>query len=94
MRSRSGYEETDHQNYHRIALAFDSDRVLAGLVLNKYPDFKVGLVTSLDHSMWFHVPLEAGKWYLHDNQLQNTVDGRTLNSSRYSIAIIMWQSQV
>lgn len=83
IRGLKAYKDTDHQNYHRIALAYASDMMLSGMVLNLYPKFKVGLVTSLDHSMWFHVPVDSEKWYLHDCELRDSMDGRTLNSSRY-----------
>ena len=79
MRGQGTYEESDHQNFHRIALAYASDLSLANLVLNVYPEFAVGLMTSLDHSMWFHESVDAGQWFLFCSELDHSTDGRPLS---------------
>ena len=83
MKTRNTFTETDHQNYHRIAMAYASDFFLAGMVRLMYPKFEAGLITSLDHSMWFHRPVDSNKWYLHVADVKDSMDGRALNGLRY-----------
>ena len=90
MKGNGTYGESDHQNCHRIAIAYASDMSLARLVMKLYPRFKPGLITSLDHSMWFHSNVQADKWYLYACELEHSMDGKALNSSRY---ILQWTSQ-
>ncbi len=84
IRGQGTYEETEHQNYHRIALVYASDLLMTGLVLNLYPKFVVGLQTSLDHSVWFHEPVNSQRWHFHHAEVEQSVDGKILNSQRYS----------
>ena len=82
IRGSGAYDVTEHQNYHRIALAYASDMVMAGLVLNLYPNFVAGLKTSLDHSMWFHESVDSKRWYLYCSELEHSVNGKMLNAQR------------
>ena len=83
MRGRGTYDDTEHQNLHRIALAYTSDMAMARIVLNLYPDFVPGLVTSLDHSMWFHDSVKAEQWHLYRSEAEHSAQGKILNSERY-----------
>ena len=76
------FGKSDNQNLHRIALAYASDFMLATMVLHLYPKFKVGLATSLDHSMWFHSPVSSSNWHLYDTECHKCMGGRSLNGSR------------
>ena len=54
------------QSSHRAALAFTSDFAMATLVLVKYyPSVQESIHASLDHTIWFHAPVNADKWHLH-----------------------------
>ena len=82
IKGGESYGESDHQNLHRIAIAFISDMLMVRLILDMYPRFQAGLMTSLDHSMWFHRTVNAESWHLCDAQCEESVEGRSLNSTR------------
>lgn len=70
------------QNLQRAILAYMSDYSMARIVLLKYPEFKPGLLTSLDHTVWFHVPVYSNKWYLLDTECEHAIGGSALNIVR------------
>ena len=82
MRGRGTFTSKDPQNYNRAAIVYASDLLLARLVLFKYPGVKIELVTSLDHSVWFHGRVEADQWYLYVAEVEFAADGRSLSSCR------------
>lgn len=82
MKGRNTFTAQDPQNYHRIAIVYASDVLLARLVLNKYPSLKTDLITSLDHSIWFHHPVQADQWYLYVAEVECAADGRSLTGCR------------
>ena len=73
---------TADQNFHRAVLAFMSDYSMARIVLLKYPEFKPGLLTSLDHTVWFHIPVDCANWHLLDTECEHAVGGSALNIVR------------
>ena len=83
MKGIGTFGKLDHQNNHRIALAYASDFRLATMFLSAFPKFNCGLIASLDHSMWFHQHVDAERWYLFDGGTEHAVNGMSLNSSRY-----------
>lgn len=82
IRGKGTYGESDHQNCHRIAIAFASDLSMSGIIMKRHPKFKAGLITSLDHCMWFHSNVKADKWYVYATEAEHSVNGQVLNSSR------------
>lgn len=67
----------------RIGLLYASDAGMAGAVLWQYPTFRHTLITSLDHSLWFHEDVDINKWHLFDIQcLCANSAGTNLNISK------------
>jgi acyl-CoA thioesterase II len=71
---------------HRCMLAYLSDDLPTDAVVRTHPvgqeskeSLEGGLFSaSLDHTMWFHRPLEADQWHLHDFTCHSFVGGRGL----------------
>lgn len=82
IRGRGTFSAEDPQNYHRIAIVYASDIILGGLILHKYPRLKIELATSLDHSVWFHHPVQADQWYLYVGEVERAAGGRSLTGCR------------
>lgn len=82
IRGKGTFDSNDPQNYHRIAIVYASDMLLARLVLNMYPGLQTELITSLDHSVWFHSPVMAENWYLYVAEVERAMDGRSLTTCR------------
>jgi acyl-CoA thioesterase II len=69
---------------HRCWLAYLSDDLPTDSVRAAHPvardesesEHFVG--TSLDHTMWFHRPMRADRWHLHDVSCHNLIGGRGL----------------
>jgi len=66
-------EELGDPILHACALAFLSDDLPTDAVIAMHPDRpprdgqdQVFWNASLDHTMWFHHPLDASRWHLHD----------------------------
>ena len=75
----------DDQLLHRCALAYLSDDLPTDAVIRSYPQARRILDAgqypfnaSLDHAIWFHRPLRADRWHLHDMSCHNFVGGRGL----------------
>lgn len=75
----------DDQLLHRCALAYLSDDLPTDAVIRSWPEAKAVLDggthpfnASLDHTIWFHRPLRADRWHLHDMSCHNFVGGRGL----------------
>lgn len=70
------------QNLHRVALAFLSDLNMAFPLRLKYPNYSEGFSTSLDHTIWFHSPVQCDvTWFLQSVQCIQASEGTSLNSS-------------
>jgi acyl-CoA thioesterase-2 len=69
----------DDQLLHRCWLAYLSDDLPADAVQAATGLVDEGRFTaSLDHTMWFHRPVRADAWHLHDFSCHNFVGGRGL----------------
>ena len=83
IRCHGDFPKSCDQNQHRVALAFLSDFCMPFPLRLKYPEFRGGLVTSLDHSVWFHGPVHCqGSWFLQDIRCVQAGEGTSLNQSR------------
>jgi acyl-CoA thioesterase-2 len=67
---------------HACALAYVSDDTPMDAVLAVHPERPLPLdslsVASLDHAIWFHRPLRAHEWHLHDFTVQHMGGNRSL----------------
>ena len=70
------------QNMHRIALAFTSDFTMPSSIRFKYPQTVFSLITSLDHTIWFHRDIDFNKWHLYVWDCQSAVANTSLNALR------------
>jgi acyl-CoA thioesterase-2 len=69
----------DDQLLHRCWLAYLSDDLPANTVHAAADiDFEGRFTASLDHTMWFHRPMRADRWHLHDFTCHSFVGGRGL----------------
>ncbi|KAI9243308.1 HotDog domain-containing protein, partial [Sporodiniella umbellata] len=59
-----------------IAYASDSGFIDTTVSANGVPNNGVGMLISLDHSMWFHEAARADEWLLYEMQSPRTNDGR------------------
>jgi acyl-CoA thioesterase-2 len=73
------------QLMHRCWLAFLSDDLPTDAVIRAHPMSADGearegdlFCASLDHTIWFHQPLRADRWHLHDFACHHYVGGRGL----------------
>ena len=72
------------QLLHRCWLAFLSDDMPTDAVVRSHPTLSGPdsdghrFAASLDHTVWFHRPVEADRWHLHDFTCQHFVGGRGL----------------
>lgn len=77
--------DLDTQLLHRCWLAFLSDDLPTDAVIGAHPDagdpsFEEHRFTaSLDHTVWFHRPIDASAWHLHDFSCLHLVGGRGLS---------------
>ncbi|WP_157171850.1 acyl-CoA thioesterase, partial [Nocardia higoensis] len=70
----------DEPNTHACALAFLSDMCTG---LSKAPQVdQVGILPSLDHSLWLHRPVRVDNWLLMDLRPESTSAGRGLYTGR------------
>jgi acyl-CoA thioesterase-2 len=71
------------QLMHRCWLAFLSDDLPTDAVIRAHPVSDDGdrelFCASLDHTIWFHRPLQADRWHLHDFACHHFVGGRGLS---------------
>eukprot|EP00842_Homolaphlyctis_polyrhiza_P003691 jgi/Hompol1/4322/HPOL_001576-RA len=74
--------------FHRCVAAFCSDHELLNTSLIPHglatggSERKLSMVTSLDHSMWFHAPFRADEWLLYVMESPRSVGGRGYAHSR------------
>ncbi|KAI8072737.1 HotDog domain-containing protein [Gongronella butleri] len=78
--------ESDDPKVHAAILAYTSDwRLLAtscyanGLTV---PSSKIGMMASLDHTIWYHEPCRVDDWLLYDMHSPRSGDGRGLAFGR------------
>jgi len=71
---------------HFAALAYLSDDLPTDAVVRAHPvgaepeevRYRVLFTASLDHTIWFHRPMRADRWHLHDFTCHSFVGGRGL----------------
>lgn len=84
MSDGAGDGDADPQLLHRCWLAFLSDDLPTDAVVTAHPegrdpDFEANRFTaSLDHTLWFHRPIDVSQWHLHDFACVHLVGGRGL----------------
>ncbi len=78
-------DKPDAQLLHRCALAYLSDDLPTDAVLRAHPAIagrpegeRQVYSASLDHTIWFHRPVEADRWHLYDFTCHSYVAGRGL----------------
>ncbi len=77
-------DASESQLLHRCWLAFLSDDLPTDAVFGAHPsaadpEFEANRFTaSLDHTVWFHRPIEVDQWHLHDFTCLHLVGGRGL----------------
>jgi acyl-CoA thioesterase-2 len=78
-------ELPDDPLVHAAAFAYASDMTIAGAALAPH-GYRLGgpdiMVASLDHTVWFHEPFRADRWWLYDQHAPRASGGRGLISSR------------
>ena len=85
MRVTDSLDDPSSQLLHRCWLAYLSDDVAADAVVRAHglpealEDYEERFTASLDHTMWFHRPLRADHWHLHDVTCHAFVGGRGLS---------------
>jgi acyl-CoA thioesterase-2 len=85
MRVTAGLDDRSSQLLHRCWLAYLSDDLASDAVLRAHPrraaleDDEDRFSASLDHTIWFHRPLRADAWHLHDVTCHAFVGGRGLS---------------
>ncbi|KAJ1982043.1 acyl-CoA thioesterase [Dimargaris verticillata] len=72
------------QEPYKCALAYISDHHLVhacalphALTWGSYP-WRIGMMVSLDHTIWFHAPFRADEWLLYEMESPRTLNGRGL----------------
>lgn len=67
-----------------IAYASDSGFITTAAAANGYMinSESIGMIASLDHSIWFHVPTRADEWLLYDIHSPRTQQGRGMAFGR------------
>ncbi len=77
---RVNEELGDDDLLQRCALAYLSDDLPADAVRTAVPGLQDRelFVASLDHTVWFHRPVRADGWHLHDLSCQTYIGGRGL----------------
>jgi acyl-CoA thioesterase-2 len=75
---------------HAAALAYISDLAMFEVVVQPHElqwsdliDGRGAFGASLDHSVWFHQPVQADGWLLHVQESPRSGDGRGLATGRY-----------
>jgi acyl-CoA thioesterase II len=65
---------------HALIIAYASDSAFINTAARangfSYNSQSIGMMASLDHSMWFHKPARADEWLLYDMHSPRTNNGR------------------
>ncbi|XP_006825146.1 acyl-coenzyme A thioesterase 8-like [Saccoglossus kowalevskii] len=80
MKSKGIIGDDEHLN--RCTVAYMSDMMLASTSWLSKPQTNISMMTSLDHSMWFHSPFRADQWLLYECESPHTGNGRGFNLGR------------
>ena len=80
----AGDGAAEQQLLHRCWLAYLSDDLPTDAVVAVHPDgedpdfHEHRFTASLDHTLWFHRPIDVSQWHLHDFTCLHLVGGRGL----------------
>lgn len=73
---------TDDMRLHACVIAYASDSGFLNTAAKangvSYTSPSVGMMTSLDHSIWFHKPTRADEWLLFDKYSPRSINGRSV----------------
>ncbi len=77
----------DAPSTHACALSYISDDLPTEAVMRSHPDYPATFDednwpfwnASLDHAIWFHRPMRADEWHLHDYRSPGTINSRGLS---------------
>ncbi|KAI8881680.1 Thioesterase/thiol ester dehydrase-isomerase [Backusella circina FSU 941] len=76
----------DDLRIHACLIAYAADYELLNTASKAngttYRSARVGMLSSLDHSMWFHEPTRADQWLLHDMYSPRSKGGRAVSFGR------------
>ncbi|KAI8149925.1 HotDog domain-containing protein [Fennellomyces sp. T-0311] len=69
---------SDDPRLHACIIAYASDSAFIGTaaLANGLAPRAIGMMASLDHSMWFHAPARADEWLLYEMHSPRTSEGR------------------
>ena len=83
MKCRYSFSGPEHnQNMHRMALAYASDMFASNAIFLSITDIEPSLITSLDHTIWFHENVDFNQWHLFVQECLHSTQGKPLNISR------------
>ncbi|KAJ2550514.1 acyl-CoA thioesterase [Coemansia sp. RSA 1933] len=71
--------------HHQSMLAYASDFAFVGTSYRPFlpdPNYKLAMLVSLDHAIWFHESFRADEWLLHVMESPRTASGRGLAIGR------------
>ncbi|XP_070575846.1 acyl-coenzyme A thioesterase 8-like [Ptychodera flava] len=80
MKAIGDIGEDEHLN--RCLAAYCSDMTFAMTSRLARPKIELGMITSLDHSIWFHAPFRCDEWMLYDFESPRSGGGRGFNLGR------------
>ncbi|EDV25982.1 uncharacterized protein TRIADDRAFT_55625 [Trichoplax adhaerens] len=66
------------KNLHSPIVGYASDYSILYTATAAHPNFRYTMISSLDHSMWFHLPVRADEWLLYETQSPKANNGRVL----------------
>ena len=91
LKCRGGATQDDPQNLHRVILAFLSDFLMPSPIFVKFPELRRNraLTASLDHSIWFHAPVQVDKWHLFVQDCDRAVGENAITICRYEFIFTM-----
>ncbi|KAJ2800847.1 acyl-CoA thioesterase, partial [Coemansia helicoidea] len=87
LRAKGDMSRLDHV-HHQSMLAYASDYALLGTTARPYrmgrPDsrYRLSMMVSLDHTIWFHAPFRADEWLLYVMESPRGASGRNLGIGR------------
>ncbi|RDD46901.1 Acyl-coenzyme A thioesterase 8 [Trichoplax sp. H2] len=66
------------KNLHSPIIGYASDCKILYTATLPHANFQFTMASTLDHSMWFHLPVRADEWLLHEIQSPKLNNGRVL----------------
>ncbi|XP_071493573.1 acyl-coenzyme A thioesterase 8-like [Diadema antillarum] len=70
-------------NMQHCCVAYISDLFLARIPTMPNRDKALGMICSLDHSMWFHAPFRIDEWMLYECESPQSGHGRGMSFGRF-----------